>query len=149
MKSLFINSYEIKKLCCLFFSAEVILYACIAPFIGQNSISLSLVWQMVVISIIMTIFQYAIYTSNFMLRVPRLIKVTIHYLLLIVVGYIFAMIFGWFDLSNIKYVIIALGIFTFCFIITTAIIGLYTKLSGEKFNKKLKLYKEMKSRKEV
>lgn len=145
MKSFLINSYEIKKLCCLFFSAEVIIYACIAPFIGETSISLSLIWQMVVISLIMTAFQYAIYTTNFMFKVPRIIKVVIHYLLLVGVGYLFARLFKWFDLSNSKYVFIALGIFTFCFFITTGSIGLYTKLTGEKFNEKLKVYKELKS----
>lgn len=149
MRSFLINSYEIKKLCCLFFSAEVIIYACVAPFIGENSISVSLVWQMAAISIIMTILQYAIYTSDFMVKVPKIIKVVIHYLLLIGIGYLFTKGFNWFDLSNSKYVIIALVIFTVSFVATTGSIGLYTKLTGEEFNEKLKVYKEYKSKSEV
>lgn len=149
MRSFLINSYEIKKLCCLFFSGEVILYACVAPFIGQTSISLSLVWQMVVISIIMAILQYVIYTFDFMGKVPRIIKVSIHYLLLVGIGYLFASLFKWFDLSNIKYVAIVLIIFTVSFLMIAGSIGLYSKLTGEEFNEKLKVYKELKSKSEV
>lgn len=146
MRSFLINNYEIKKLCCLFFSGEVLIYSCIAPFIGQNSISLSLIWQMAVISIIMTIFQYGIYTSKLMAKIPQVLKVIIHYFLLLGIGYFFASAFQWFDLFNIKYVFIAVGIFTLCFVSTTGSIVLYTKLTGEQFNEKLKVYKELKSR---
>lgn len=149
MRSFLINGYEIKKLCCLFFSGEVIVYTCVAPFIGQYSISLSLIWQMAVISIIMTILQYVIYTFDFMCKVPRIIKVSIHYLLLVGIGYLFASLFKWFDLSNVKYVLVALAIFTVSFVATVGSIGLYTKLTGEEFNEKLKVYKELKSRNEV
>lgn len=41
MRSFFINGYEIKKICCLFFAGEVIMYALIAPFMGIDSISFS------------------------------------------------------------------------------------------------------------
>lgn len=149
MRSFLINSYEIKKLCCLFFSAEVIIYACIAPFIGLNALSLSLIWQMAAISIIMTILQYVIYTFEFMAKVSRGIKVSIHYLLLVGIGYLFASLFKWFDLSNIRYVAIALIIFTVSFVMTAGSIGLYSKLTGEEFNEKLKVYKELKSKSEV
>lgn len=148
MRTFFINSYEIKKLCCLFFAAEVILYACIAPFIGQDSISLSLIWQMAAISILLTAIQYALYTSNLMMNMNIMIKVIIHYLLLIGLGYLFARIFKWFDLSNFDYVGLAVAIFTGIFIITTMSIGLYTKLTGERFNEKLKVYKDLKMNKE-
>lgn len=148
MRTFFINLYEIKKLCCLFFAAEVILYACIAPFIGQDSISLSLIWQMAAISILLTAIQYALYTSNLMMNVNIMIKVIIHYLLLIGLGYLFARIFKWFDLSNFDYVGLAVAIFTGIFIITTMSIGLYTKLTGERFNEKLKVYKDLKMNKE-
>lgn len=148
MRSFFINSYEIKKLCCLFFAGEVIMYALIGPFIGINSISFSLIWQMAAISILLTIMQYAIYTSNFMMKINVLVKVIVHYILLITLGYGFAKVFNWFDLRNLNNVIIAVSIFTVCFIITACSIGLYTKLTGERFNEKLKVYKELKKSKE-
>ena len=148
MRSFFINGYEIKKICCLFFAGEVIMYALIAPFMGIDSISFSLIWQMAAISILLTIIQYAIYTTKFMMKVNVLAKVIIHYFLLVALGYGFAKVFNWFDLSDIGTVVVAISIFTICFIITAGSIGIYTKLTGERFNEKLKAYKELKKRKE-
>lgn len=144
MRTFFINSYEIKKLCCLFFAGEVIMYALIGSFMGIDSLSFSLIWQMAAISILLTGLQYLIYTFNFMNNINTGIKVIIHYVLLIIIGYGFAKIFNWFDLNNLNNIIISLGIFTICFIITTGSIGIYTKLTGERFNEKLKVYKELK-----
>ena len=145
MRTFFINSYEIKKLCCLFFAGEVIMYALIGSFMGIDSISFSLIWQMAAISILLTIIQYVIYTFNFMIKVNVWIKVSIHYLLLIGLGYGFAKVFNWFDLSNLDNIITAVSIFSICFIITAGSIGIYTKLTGERFNEKLKAYKELKN----
>ena len=149
MRTFFINSYEIKKLCCLFFAGEVIMYALIGSFMGINSISFSLIWQMAAISIILTMLQYVLYTFNFMSNVKIGIKVLIHYLLLIVLGYGFAKSFNWFDLNNRNNIFIYLTIFTVCFIITAGAIGIYTKLTGERFNEKLKVYKELKKSDEM
>jgi len=128
----------------IFFTAQVIIYTLIAPFLGEESIHLSLVWQMIFISIILTLLQYVIYTSNIFIKVRTWIKIIIHYILLVVIGYILAKIFNWFDLSNGNNFIIALSIFTVCFISFTCSIALYSKLSGERFNEKLRLYKSSK-----
>lgn len=103
---------------------------------------------MVVISILMAIMQYAIYTTKFMMKVNVLLKVIIHYILLVALEYGFAKAFNWFDLRNLNNVIIAVSIFSVCFIITVGSIGLYTKLTDERFNEKLKAYKELKKNKE-
>ncbi|CUO22276.1 DUF3021 family protein [Clostridium disporicum] len=144
MRTFFINSYEIKKLCCLFFAGEVIMYALIGPFIGADSISFSLIWQMAAISILLTMLQYVLYTFNFMNKVKREVKVLIHYFILIGLGYGFAKVFNWFNLNDLNNIIIAVSIFTVCFIITAGSIYIYTKLTGERFNERLKVYKELK-----
>ena len=50
------------------------MYALIGSFMGINSISFSLIWQMVAISIILTILQYVLYTFNFMSNVKMVVN---------------------------------------------------------------------------
>jgi len=71
-------------------------------------------------------------------------KIIIHYIILVFIGYILARIFNWFDLSVGNNFIIALCIFTVCFVSFTGSIALYNKLSGQRFNEKLRLYKSSK-----
>lgn len=149
MKAFFINTFEIKKICCLFFSGEVVVYAIIAYFLGLDSISLSLIWQMVLISLILTLLQYGLYTTNCMKKVKNWIKILIHYTLLLGFGAVFARLFNWFDLSDVKLLSIAVLIGTTCFVSISGSIYIYTKLTGEKFNEKLKIYKDLKRESEV
>ena len=144
MKEFFKNTLEIKIIACMFFTSQVVIYTLIAPFLGEESIHLSLVWQMIFISIILTLLQYVIYVSNILKKVNIWIKIIIHYILLVFIGYILARIFNWFDLSIGNNFTIALGIFTVCFVSFTGSIALYNKLSGERFNEKLRLYKSSK-----
>jgi len=144
MKEFFKNTLEIKIVGCMFFTSQVVIYTLIAPFLGEKSIHLSLVWQMIFISIILTLLQYVIYVSNIFMKVNVWIKIIIHYILLVFIGYILARIFNWFDLSISNNFTIALGIFTVCFVSFTGSIALYNKLSGERFNEKLRLYKSSK-----
>lgn len=149
MKTFFINTFEIKKICCLFFSGEVVVYAIIAYFLGLDSISLALIWQMVFISLILTLLQYGLYTTNCMKKVKNWIKVLLHYSFLLVFGILFVKIFNWFDLSDVKLLSIAVLIGTTCFISISGSIYIYTKLTGEKFNEKLKIYKDLKKESEA
>lgn len=144
MKEFFKKTLEIKIVACMFFTSQVVIYTLIAPFLGEKSIHLSLVWQMIFISIILTLLQYVIYVSNIFMKVNVWIKIIIHYILLVFIGYILARIFNWFDLSIGNNFTIALGIFTVCFVSFTGSIALYNKLSGERFNEKLRLYKSSK-----
>lgn len=149
MKAFFINTFEIKKICCLFFSGEVVVYAIIAYFLGLDSISLSFIWQMVLISLVLTLLQYGLYTTNCMKKVKNWIKILVHYTLLLVFGILFAKLFNWFDLSDVKLLSIAILIGTTCFLSISVSIYIYTKLTGEKFNEKLKIYKDLKKESEV
>lgn len=144
MKEFFKNTLEIKIIACMFFTSQVVIYTLIAPFLGEESIHLSLVWQMIFISIILTLLQYVIYVSNILKKVNIWIKIIIHYILLVFIGYILARIFNWFDLSIGNNFTIALSIFTVCFVSFTGSIALYNKFSGERFNEKLRLYKSSK-----
>lgn len=149
MKSFFMITFEMKKICCLFFSGEVVVYAMIAYFLGLDNISLALIWQMVFISLILTLLQYGLYTTNCMKKVKNWIKVLVHYTLLLVFGILFAKLFNWFDLSDVKLLSIAILIGTTCFLSISGSIYIYTKLTGEKFNEKLKIYKDLKKESEV
>lgn len=144
LKNFLIKNLEFKIVGTMFFAAEVIIYALIAPFIGKNSLSTSLIWQMFIIAIILTFTQYSIYSSRTLEKISTWIKMLIHYITLLILGFICTIIFSWFDIKNIKNMIIAVLILTACFIIFSISIYLYYRFTGEEFNKRLKLYKSNK-----
>lgn len=146
MKEFWKKNLEFKVVTTMFFTSEVIIYTMIAPFLGENSISLNLIWQMVIISVVLTLLQYLFYATAPFDKIKTWIKVIIHYILLLLLGYGCANIFNWFDTSNIKNVIIATSIFTVTFLLFAGSIAMYNKLAGDQFNEKLRIYKNSKGK---
>lgn len=144
MKEFFRKNLEIKMVTTMFFTSEVIIYTLIAPFLGVNNISLELIWQMVFIAVILTFLQYLIYVTRVLQNIKTWIKVIIHYILLLILGYGCAKIFNWFDTENIKNIIVSISIFTVSFALFTGSIIMYNKLAGDMFNEKLRIYKNSK-----
>lgn len=141
MREFFRKNLEIKMVGTMFFASEVIIYTMVAPFLGENSISLNLIWQMIIISIILTLLQYLFYATAAFDKIKIWIKVIIHYILLLILGYGCTKIFNWFDTSNIKNVMLATVIFTVSFVLFAGSIALYNKVAGDQFNEKLRIYK--------
>lgn len=141
MKEFFRKNLEFKMVATMFFTSEVIIYTLIAPFIGENNISLELIWQMVFIAVILTFLQYLLYVTRVLQNIKTWIKVIIHYVLLLILGYGCAEIFNWFDTENIKNIIVSILIFTVSFVLFTGSIIMYNKLAGDQFNEKLRIYK--------
>ncbi|MEG0307284.1 MAG: hypothetical protein RR636_05020 [Clostridium sp.] len=146
MRDLIKNSTEMKLIASVFFAGEIITYTLMAPFFGIDNISLGLIWQMLIISIILTGLQYLIYTSNFLFKIKTCTKIFIHYVILVIMGYLWAMYFNWFDVGSIKNIGISLVIFTAWFLAFTWSISIYNKATGEQFNEKLKIYKSSKEK---
>lgn len=144
MKEFFRKNLEIKMVTTMFFTSEVIIYTLIAPFLGVNNISLELIWQMVFTAVILTFLQYLIYVTRVLQNIKTWIKVIIHYILLLILGYGCAKIFNWFDTQNIKNIIVSISIFTVSFALFTGSIIMYNKLAGDMFNEKLRIYKNSK-----
>lgn len=144
MKAFFRKNLEIKMVTTMFFTSEVIIYTLIAPFLGVNNISLELIWQMVFSAVILTFLQYLIYVTRVLQNIKTWIKVIIHYVLLLILGYGCAKIFNWFDTENIKNIIVSISIFTVSFALFTGSIIMYNKLAGDMFNEKLRIYKNSK-----
>lgn len=143
-KLLFIFSTDFKCLTGLYFGAEVLLYAMFAPIWGINSISFGLVWQMLLLSLIIAIFQYVFYVWDLFGNLSRFKKSTICYFTLMIVGTGFINIFNWFNLNNFKNIAIVLVAYTIIFVIMCWVYNLYYKVTGEEYNEKLKLYKSSK-----
>lgn len=141
MKEFFRKNLEFKMVATMFFTSEVIIYTLIAPFLGENNISLELIWQMVFIAVILTFLQYLLYVTRVLQNIKTWIKVIIHYILLLILGYGCAKIFNWFDTENIKNIIVSISIFTVSFALFTSSIIMYNKLAGDQFNEKLRIYK--------
>lgn len=146
MREFWKKNLEFKVVATMFFTAEVIIYTMIAPFLGENSIPLILIWQMVITSVVLTLLQYLFYATAPFDKIKTWIKVIIHYILLLLLGYGCANIFNWFDTSNIKNVIIASSIFTVTFLLFAGSIAMYNKLAGDQFNEKLRIYKNSKGK---
>lgn len=149
MKELVKKTTYIKFYVGIFFSSEILLYACLAPLWELKSISLPLIWQMLLIAMIITIIQYIIYTSDIFRKWKTLSKVLFEFILMMVIGYILAIVFKWFDITNIKSNIIYQIIYNSSFWISAYSIYLYNKVTGDDLNRKLKIYKSNIKKNEV
>lgn len=146
MKNFLIKNLEHKIVAAMFFTSEVIIYILIAPFIGKDSIPVILIWQMILLAILLTLLQYAIYWSKFLENVKTPMKIIMHYISILIFGGIFTVIFNWFDITNIKNLIIAVSVLTVTFVLFVTSVGLYYKFNGDEFNEKLNLYKSKKNK---
>ena len=136
-----------KEFASLIFSFEILMYMIIGYFIGCDTISFLIIWEMILLSIILTIFQYIFYISDLFAKFPKGITVFLHYLASLVVVLLTSKIFAWYNLNTIKSLAIAILIFTLAFICMVFSIELYNKSTGEIYNEKLQIYKNSKAQK--
>lgn len=141
MREFLRKNLEFKVVTTMFFTSEIVIYTMVAPFIGEDSISLNIIWQMVLISVILTLLQYLFYATSIFDKIKTWKRVLIHYILLLVLGYGSSKIFNWFDTSDMDNIIIAASIFTVSFVLFAGAIAVYNKLAGDQFNEKLRIYK--------
>lgn len=133
-----------ESLTVLYFGSLILLYVLLGPIWGLNSISFVAVWEMLLFSIIIAIFQYVFCIWDFPGNLSKIKRVVMYYFTLLIIGTFLAKVFNMFDLSSVKNLIFTFGIYTVCFVSTYVGFGLYYRVTGEEYNAKLKLYKESK-----
>ncbi|MGL5353274.1 MAG: hypothetical protein ACRDA5_08095 [Clostridium sp.] len=131
-----------ESLTVLYFGSLILLYVLLGPIWGVNSISFVIVWEMLLFSIIIALFQYVFCIWDFPGNLYKIKRLVMYYFTLLIIGILFAKVFNCFDLSSTKNLIIAFSIYSISFISTNWGFGLYYKVTGEEYNAKLKLYKE-------
>lgn len=144
MREFLRKNLEFKVVAMMFFTSEIVIYTIVAPFIGEDSISLNIIWQMILISVFLTLLQYLFYATAMFDKIKTWIKVIIHYILLLILGYGSSKIFNWFDTSNMDNIMLATSIFTVSFVLFAGAIAVYNRLAGDQFNEKLRIYKNSK-----
>ena len=145
MEKIMKNILELKLAWGLFFAAEIIVYSIVILILGKDYIEITRVFQLAIIAFILVIVQGLLYTNNYFSNLNNKLKLFVNYLLLLFLGIVFELIFDWFTFRNMNEIFIIISWFTLLYIGCMTSIGIYNKLSGEKLNEKLKIYKKHKN----
>ena len=145
MEKIMKNILELKLAWGLFFAAEIIVYSIVILILGKDYIEITRVFQLAIIAFILVIVQGLLYTNNYFSNLNNKLKLFVNYLLLLFLGIVFELIFDWFTFRNMNEIFIIISWFTLLYIGCMTSIGIYNKLSGEKLNEKLKIYKKNKN----
>lgn len=138
MKELIEKSYRLKSLWGTFYMGIMLTYGIISFFIDRKELSINLIWEVFILAGLATLFQYFFYWEKFLPKVPVRLKVIIHYITFLISVMIINYIFSWFN------IIVTISVFTGYFISVCIFFGVFSKITGERFNEKLLDYKKRK-----
>lgn len=141
MKEFFDVAYDIKALVSLFFTGGSFIYFIISLITGNKYMPISFLWQMLILSLLLTLMQHLIYHDRLLPKLSVKIKVLFHYILILITLISFIYFFNWFNIKNFRNFIIFYFIYTIYFIAACTYFSIYYRTTGEMFNKMLNKYK--------
>jgi hypothetical protein len=128
----------------LFFTASILLYSIVSMFIGKTSMDFILIWQFVAITMLLTFIHYLIFGEFINISLSPKFKVLVHFVLCYITMLVSVNILSWIDISSLY----SVGIFTVGYVTLylslTLSFFIYYKITGEKLNNKLAIYKQKK-----
>lgn len=136
--------YELKALTAMFFMGEVFIYGFISYLNGINYINIITLIQLLFLALIIVIFQYLFYTYDKALKISVYIRTIIHYICMVSIFIISSNVFNLFNLSSMKDISKSVVLFTIMYMWVFIAMSIYYKITGERFNEKLKKYKNKK-----
>jgi hypothetical protein len=129
----------------LFFTGGIILYTLINTFLNESSMKFIVVWQLALITMVLTAIHYIIFGEFMLVSLSNKYKIAIHFILCYLTIFISSVIIQWVDMSKLY----SIGTFTLGYILFYLSLcwsmHIYYKATGEQLNKKLALYKQNKN----
>jgi hypothetical protein len=126
----------------LFFSASLLLYTTISMILGNSSMELIVVWQLVAITLLLTFFHYLFFGELILTSLSMKLKVIIHSVLCYLTILLLFCLFSWIKLSNPSDLSIFTGGYIFLYFCCISSFYIYYKITGEELNDRLTAYKE-------
>lgn len=128
------------------FSMSMIVFMTIGFFLGEESMQLKMIIQLLalcIVSAVLQLFAFSDIVFEKMVYTKRMC-VFMFPLLVVIIG--FAKVFGWFPMENIGAWITFLTLFSLCFVISLVIFEIQFKITGDKYTGVLNEYKNRKNK---
>jgi hypothetical protein len=126
----------------LFFTAAMMIYTTVSMILGNKSIDLIVVWQLVALTMIITLYHYLFFGELILNSISLKLKVTIHSILCYATLLIACQLFSWIDISKLEDLTISTGTYIFLYIACIYSFYVYYKATGEELNQRLTAYKQ-------
>jgi hypothetical protein len=126
----------------LAFATALLLYVMIGMAFGQKSMEFIVIWQLVLVTTILTAVYYLFFAELVLNSLSMKLKVVLHGLISYIILMGFAHIFNWisiFNPSNLIYSTLGYIVLHLSFVLS---FYMYYKATGEELNDKLASYKE-------
>jgi len=129
----------------LFFTAAVVVYTIVNMFLGNTSIEVIAIWQLLLLTIIIVLIQYLIFGEFILVNLSIKKKILIHLPLCYITILKFVNLYGWINISNYTTLGIFSGIYIIFYLGILNSLHMYYKITGEQLNSKLAIYKQNKN----
>ncbi|KOA18637.1 hypothetical protein CLHOM_29210 [Clostridium homopropionicum DSM 5847] len=135
---------QVKFVWGLFFAASVIIYTIINMLLGNTSIELIAVWQLLLLTIVIVFIHYLIFGEFILTDLSIKKKIFIHFPLCYLTILVFINLYGWINITSFNTILTFSGIYLFFYLSIVNSLYLYYKITGEELNAKLAIYKQNK-----
>lgn len=128
------------------FSMSMIVFMTIGFFLGEESMQLKMIVQLLalcIVSAVLQLFAFSDIVFEKMVYTKRMCVFMFPFLV-VIIG--FAKVFGWFPMENIGAWITFITIFLLCFVISLVIFEIQFKITGDKYTGVLNEYKNRKNK---
>jgi hypothetical protein len=126
----------------LFFTAAMMIYTTVSMILGNKSMDLIVVWQLVGLTMLFTLYHYLFFGELILNSINLKLKVTIHSIVCYATLLIACQVFAWVDILKIKDLAIFTGMYVFLYIAAMYSFYVYYKATGEELNQRLTAYKQ-------
>ncbi len=141
MKKFAENVLEWKSYACLMFTGSAIIYGAVALFLGQDSIPLTALASLLILSILGTMLQFLIFSDRFIKKMRYTLRVLIFTPLMFIVLAANAWFFGWFPQDGGRWLTFA-AIFVAVLAVMTIGFEIYYSVTGRKYDGLLGQYRK-------
>lgn len=141
MKNLARISCELQGLISLIFMGMIMTYGFVCLYTGNESMSLSLMWEFVLLSSIYGVIHSVIYSDLILKNSSIAVKLINYFIISVIVLIVFIFAFDWVALWGISFTAMII-IYVLYFFSGAYGFYLYEKITGERFNEKLVSYKK-------
>lgn len=142
MKKLIEITTQFKFVWSVFFTAAIMIYTIVSMILGNESMNLIVIWQLVGLSMIISLYHYLFFGELILNSVGIKLKLLIHSILCYVTLLVFCQLFHWLDMTKLKDLAIFTGSYLFLYVACIHSFYLYYKATGEELNQRLTAYKQ-------
>ena len=131
----------IKTIAALAFTGGVMLVTVASMFLGEGSIPVGYIWQMIFLALIYSGLQLFAFSENTLGRMRTPGRMAFLGVSMMAVFAVFALIFGWFPAQSLMNWLIFIGVYAAIFFIALFTLRTVFRLGGMKYNDLLTAYK--------